>query len=167
MTLYTVAKDLLFQLEKLAQTLGPNRFAEPIASLGGATIGQHMRHVIEFYQCLQSSEETVNYDRRERNLSIEKDPQVALREIQAIASALTGVHDCPLRIEVDYSLNAPAPLLLDSSFQRELAYNIEHTVHHMALMKVGIRAHFHDVVLPDNFGIAISTLRHQRQLQTQ
>jgi hypothetical protein len=44
---------------------------------------------------------------------------------------------------------------------RELVYNIEHVVHHMALVKIGLKELLPDLDLPDDFGVAVSTIRYQ------
>jgi hypothetical protein len=46
-----------------------------------------------------------------------------------------------------------------SSVGRELQYLVAHTVHHFALMAVALRTCGHR--LPDEFGVAPSTLRHE------
>jgi hypothetical protein len=45
-------------------------------------------------------------------------------------------------------------------FQRE--YNIEHVVHHMALVKIGIHEVSPYVILPPDFGVAISTIKYHK-----
>ena len=42
--------------------------------------------------------------------------------------------------------------------------NIEHAVHHMALVKIGLRDVAPRVTLPAGFGIVVSTLRHQERV---
>jgi hypothetical protein len=44
--------------------------------------------------------------------------------------------------------------------ERELAYNIEHTIHHMAIIKQSIIEHFTYIDLPEYFGVASSTVRY-------
>jgi len=53
---------------------------------------------------------------------------------------------------------------MNSSYFRELQYNIEHAIHHMAIIKIAIGACFTEVELPANFGVAYSTVRYQKQL---
>ncbi len=50
---------------------------------------------------------------------------------------------------------------MPSSFHREVAYNIEHAIHHMALLKVAVNQTLHYIQLPENFGVASSTVRYQ------
>jgi hypothetical protein len=45
---------------------------------------------------------------------------------------------------------------------REITYNIEHIVHHMALVKIGIKEVCPYVVMPPEFGIAVSTIKYHK-----
>jgi hypothetical protein len=66
----------------------------------------------------------------------------------------------PLQLEVGYERNSDTHVTIDTNYLRELSYNIEHAVHHMAIMKIGLKEVAAYVPLPDDFGIAVSTLRH-------
>jgi hypothetical protein len=44
---------------------------------------------------------------------------------------------------------------------RELLYNLEHAIHHMALIQVAVRQAFPALTLPAHFGVAYSTVQHQ------
>jgi len=46
---------------------------------------------------------------------------------------------------------------------RELAYNIEHAIHHMAIIKIGINEVSPYILLPSAFGVASSTIRHLKK----
>ena len=50
---------------------------------------------------------------------------------------------------------------MKSSFYRELSYNIEHAIHHMALLKVAVKQTLTYISLPENFGVASSTIRYR------
>ena len=50
-----------------------------------------------------------------------------------------------------------------SNLDRELVYNIEHAIHHMALIKIGIKEVAPQLQLPEGFGVANSTIRHKKQ----
>ena len=62
---------------------------------------------------------------------------------------------------VVYELNGKVSRL-DSNYFREVMYNLEHTIHHLALIKVGI-IQFTEIVLPESFGVAPSTMQHRKQ----
>jgi hypothetical protein len=54
-------------------------------------------------------------------------------------------------------------ITIETNYFRELTYNIEHAVHHMAIMKIGIREVAGQVVIPTSFGVATSTIRYREQ----
>ena len=51
---------------------------------------------------------------------------------------------------------------IPSNYYRELAYNLEHTIHHMALIRVGI-TEVSGIQLSDDFGVASSTVKYRKQ----
>ena len=66
-----------------------------------------------------------------------------------------------LKLEAGYDLDKEEFVTIETNFLRELVYNIEHVVHHMAIIKIGIREAAPKVKLPHDFGIAASTIRYQ------
>ena len=78
------------------------------------------------------------------------------------------IKDCDIdekiQLEVSYDSDSDIDVMIDSNLAREITYNIEHIIHHMALIKIGIRDICPYVELPEGFGIAVSTLKfRQRQ----
>ena len=164
------AVTLLDQLENLIEQLGDEDFSIPISILSEATIGQHCRHTLELFQCLCQADQNIhcilNYDLRERNHEMESQTQVAAQAIEPIKKQLLKIEsDFNLTLQANYSTEDGKVDAIHSSFARELAYNIEHTIHHMALIKAGIKALNIKVHLPGHFGVASSTIRHQKALQ--
>jgi uncharacterized damage-inducible protein DinB len=155
---------ILSQLTDMTTQLSDSDFTKPVESLANSSVGQHLRHTLEFFICLKQGVEqgTVNYDKRLHDKLIETDRTIALG---AIASITEFVQSRPenksLRLEVGYDLNSEEYASVDTNVLRELVYNIEHAVHHMAFMKIGIREAAPYVKLPFDFGIAASTIRHQ------
>ena len=103
----------------------------------------------------------INYDKRAHDKLIESDKFLALASIGRISDFVNNLTDKPLKLEVGYDLEHETFLTIDTTATRELVYNIEHAVHHMAIMKIGIREIAPAVKLPHDFGIAASTLRYQ------
>ena len=66
-----------------------------------------------------------------------------------------------LLIAEDYGIEL-APVNIKTNYYRELAYNLEHTIHHMALIRVGI-AEVSSLSVPENFGVAYSTLKFRER----
>ncbi len=128
------------------------------------TIGSHTRHVIEFYKQLLKAEENSNidYDSRERNSEIETDKATALQIIDSIISHFQSS-------TFDFSLNYTVTsnhTVYSSSLGRELTYLAEHTVHHLALIRMIAEAAGYEFNKAEKFGIAESTQRF-RQSQNQ
>ncbi|BDD00398.1 DinB family protein [Persicobacter psychrovividus] len=165
MTIKVVAINLLNQLSDALEQLDRRTFQFPVEILGNSTIGQHVRHTLEFFICLQSGlkNQTVNYDSRARDLRIEEDLDFCQAVIEDLKSFIDAAENTPLTLAGEYlNENDPLSFSLSSCFERELAYNIEHTVHHMAMIRVAFRSAFPQVKVADNFGVASSTVAHQK-----
>lgn len=166
MKIRDAAKSVLSQLSKVISHLDGNDYSRPIPRLGNSTIGQHVRHTIEFFICMKEgiSKGIINYDSRSRDLTIEKSPDAALAAISAVLEFLnTSDHSADLNLEIDYGMDGHAIQTLRTNFDRELAYNIEHAIHHMAILKIGIKEISPDTNIPEGFGIAVSTLRYRKE----
>lgn len=170
MQLTHACKHILHQLEDVVHQISETDFTKPSPSLSQSTVGQHLRHTLEFFLCLEQGfhQGVVNYDKRAHDKLIETDKFIALGAIQRIKDFVNVQReDQPLRLEVGYERNNENFITIDTNYFRELTYNIEHAVHHMAIMKIGIREVAAYVKLPAEFGIAVSTIRHQEhQAQT-
>jgi len=167
MTLIEVCRRVLEQLTAVTRQLSPDDFVQPSAALNQSTVGQHLRHTLEFFLCLERGlpQRLVNYDLREHNELIQNSKEVALAEITRVSEFLCQPReDFSLSMQVSYDRNNERWITVESSYCRELIYTIEHAVHHMALMKVAIREVAPYVRIPEDFGIAVSTLRHQESV---
>ena len=99
-------------------------------------------------------------DKRQHDKLIESDKYIALSALRGVQEFIAGnKQDKALKLEVAYERDREDWVTLDSNYQRELVYNIEHAVHHMAIMKIGIHEVAPYVRLSPDFGIAVSTLR--------
>ncbi len=165
MTINQSAHHILDQLDTVISQLGSEGFSEPLDVLSQASIGQHVRHTLEFFLCLidAKNDGVINYDNRRHDHLIETDPLLARSIINSIRDFLSKEEsDFSLELEANYQLNSHESIRLQSNFFRELAYNIEHAIHHMALIKIGVKNQFPEVDLPDHFGVASSTVRYQK-----
>lgn len=161
MHFFSYTQTLFHQLQLLLRQVTPAQYAQPLAVLHNSSIGQHLRHVIEFFEELEKGYEsgTVNYDCRQRHLLSQTDPLHAAGRLSGIASTLNRP-DKNLQLAVTYHLKEPENVLLATTYYREWVYNIEHTIHHMALIKAGVQT-LENIVLPASFGMAVSTQRTQ------
>lgn len=169
MTINIVAERVLRDAEIYLDSIDKDVYGMPLDLLFGASIGQHTRHFIEFYRCLLSQvgkdPRIVNYSKRKRDHTIESEPSVAKQHISEISEqlfCLSENHKCLLECD-DHAGETP----VESNLERELLYNIEHTIHHLAIIKIGLAAVAPQIDLPEHFGVAPSTIRHKQNICAQ
>jgi uncharacterized damage-inducible protein DinB len=163
MQLSRACTTILNQLEDIVSQMSNDDFSKPSSALSNSTIGQHLRHTIEFFLCLEHgfNEGVINYDKRAHDRLIESDKFIALNAIRKIREFVGATsNDVSLLLEVGYDRHTEDCVTIQTNYFRELTYNIEHAVHHMALIKIGIREVADYVLIPKDFGVAVSTLRH-------
>jgi hypothetical protein len=148
---------LLHQLDEMLQQLSPQDYRRPLAVLSNATIGQHCRHVIECFQEMEKgyAAGVINYDARRRDASLETDPQLARRAMAGVENSLAWT-DKPVLLCA--AVGDAIELHLPSSYYREIYHNLDHLVHHMALIRAALPG-FPEVRVPESFGVAWATLR--------
>ena len=164
MQLLGACKSILDQLEEVVIQINAQDYSKPSVTLSNSTLGQHLRHTLEFFLCLESGFEKglVNYDKRNHDKLIESDKFIALASLRRIQHFVSSHHeDKMLKLEMAYERDCENWLTIETNYWRELVYNIEHAVHHMAIMKIGIREVAPYVRLSADFGIAVSTLRYK------
>jgi len=127
-------------------------------------VGDHLRHVLEFYECFLDGIATahIDYDARKRDETIGSSRRAA---IARILSVVDGLRNNPglrgdmlvwVRMEDAPSGGITDPFLT-SSVARELQVLSSHTIHHFALIAMTLRAH--GTAVDVDFGMAPSTLR--------
>src|SRR4051794_23571714 len=86
MQLQQAIKNVFVQLSESLEQLRPEQYKQPSEILFNATIGQHVRHIIELFQCLNNGYETgmVNYEKRKRDYRIETDKDLAVELLNII-----------------------------------------------------------------------------------
>jgi hypothetical protein len=52
--------------------------------------------------------------------------------------------------------------VIKSNFERELLFNIEHCIHHQAIIKIGF-LHLNKMELNDDYGVAKSTIANSNK----
>ena len=169
MKLHKACTNILSQLTDLVNQISEKDFTKPSETLSRSTIGQHLRHTIEFFICFEQgyNHGIINYDKRAHDKLIESDKFIALANIQRIADFVNGLdQEKNLKLEVGYDLDKEEYITIDTTATRELVYNIEHAVHHMAIMKIGIKEVAPDIKLPSGFGVAASTIRYQEAVES-
>lgn len=153
-------KNSLNELIGLLNQLSKTEYANSCAELSNATIGEHTRHIIEMFQCLENQYDlgVVNYDKRERNILIQTDTACAIKHIRIIQDNLEKENK---NIELQQLIDGEE-IRIQSNYHRELLYNLEHCIHHQALIKVAI-FQCENVSVDKNFGVARSTIEYRNQ----
>lgn len=163
MQLYQAIRSTFQQLTVVLEQLTPDQYKTPSENLSGSSIGQHTRHIIELYQCLLNGYETgiISYDDRKRDVLIETDQHFAKQLLSDISSSIDK-ENVELQLTGAYKEYSADKLHIATNYYRELLYNHEHTIHHMALIRVGLKELITEPVA-EHFGIASSTIRHREQ----
>ena len=148
--------DLLLLLDD-SQYIHKNEF------LGIASIGGHTRHIIELVRCATNGYNTgvVDYLNRERNLRIETDKLFAIKEIDILIDQIVQ-SDKPLYLASE-CIDESLVKYVSTTYFREIVYNAEHAIHHLALIRVALREMKLEIV-GEGFGMAYSTIKYHASL---
>lgn len=158
--IFKETKHVLCQLIDGISQLDYDQYTNKGRVLYGSSIGSHTRHIIELYQQLLRGYETgvVDYDNRQRNLLIEESVDVA---IEAIANIISQI-DRPDKPFYMQSLYFREGKVMESTYYRELLYNVEHCIHHQAIIKIAFEELGCENVAED-FGVAKSTMAYREK----
>jgi uncharacterized damage-inducible protein DinB len=154
--------QIITQLTDLLNDIDSSVYKDALRPLHYSTTGQHVRHITEFYLCLLKGYQTgvVDYDARERNLLIEIDKDFTIETLENVIHDLSKLKSDKLLI-LKSSFGQDEAMEIPTSFFRELTYLIEHTIHHLAIIKIGLNEVYPEIEIPKNFGVAHSTIRYQ------
>jgi hypothetical protein len=164
--LMSAAEDVFRQGIALLDSIDEDTYARKEEGPWGSSIGAHYRHVLDHFLCLIEGlwDFQINYDHRSRNRDIETSIEVARSTTQDLFKVLAAIsddvlgRDCAVVYSVHYGdgISQSVPSIVE----RELMFCVGHAIHHYAIMKLlcSMRA----VGLPNEFGIAPSTLKYQQ-----
>lgn len=163
-----VAKENLIQLRDMLLIINTDNYNHETDILSGSSIGQHIRHILEFYILLISGSfsGTIGYDKRQRDVRIEEDPEFAIKTIDSLLSGIDTLDEnLAVHFEGDFTADGSSKNTILSSVGRELAYCIEHSIHHQALIKAGLISLGLNDITDEHFGVAYSTIRYRECAQ--
>ena len=99
----------------------------------------------------------VDYVNRVRDLSLETDKTLATRELTLMINNVTQP-DKHMKL-VTESEEGGFINIVRTTYFREIVYNTEHAIHHLALIRVALREMQLDIV-DNDFGMAYSTIKY-------
>src|SRR5258708_20277378 len=123
--------QILSQLKDTIEQISPEDLSRPLSTLSGSTIGQHIRHTLEFFLCLEKGFETgvINYDNRARDKRIETNKPMAISSIRSVRDFIEGgLQDKAMQLEVCYERHSEQFCTIPPIYYPHLPYNIEHPI---------------------------------------
>jgi len=165
MQIINASKEICKQLFQLCDKLDNKEYTYCSSLVLGSSIGKHMRHIIEFYDILREGVEIgeINYDSRVRCYKTENELEVAKERIEIILLWLEEFSvNKNLSLYFNFNTDNDDVKHVKSNLMRELAYNMEHAIHHMALMRIVLDQQFPHIKIEQDFGLAFSTIRYNK-----
>lgn len=160
-------QQIITQMITLLEKLDNPIYALPLDIFKGSSIGQHFRHILDFYICVINGAQcgTVDYADRKRNPLAESDVEFTKLAFSQIAETLQQfAEEEGIRVRGDFSTHSTERPELLSSIGRELMFAYDHAVHHLAMIKIGIEMAMPQFPLDNNLGVAPSTIKHRNEL---
>lgn len=160
------AIEILQQGEDLLGSLSSTDYSRRLSVAFNACIGGHYRHCLDHFTSLLRSIDcdVVDYDHRDRDSRIESQPEFARALTAEIRTELERKPleslELPVQVRCEVSYTHGNSPEMNSTFGRELAYCIAHAIHHFAL--ISVMARLMEIPLAATFGVAPSTVAHQR-----
>lgn len=156
-------EDIIVQLIKFLGTLQDEQYTKPLDVISGNSIGKHTRHILEGIESLDLGYNTneINYDIRKRQEIYENNVIKTQNKLLELLESLESKTDKPLSLLGDYTAHGDGASRIQTSYFREVTYNVEHAVHHMAIIKIATKVAFPYIPIDQTFGVAYSTIRFQ------
>lgn len=150
----------LGMLHTLLNKISKSQYVLGIKHLDKSSIGAHTRHIIELLQCTINGYHNgyIDYINRQRNLQLEQDKEFASVTIEQLLSNIPP-DDRLLKIATEADKDK-LPIPVSTTYYREIVYNTEHIIHHLALIKVAL-TEMKLAIVDSDFGMAYSTIKYK------
>ncbi|MCU0348348.1 MAG: hypothetical protein MUC59_15515 [Saprospiraceae bacterium] len=154
-------------MTELLDRINQETYAKSLPLFNGSSIGQHFRHIVDFYGCLANgaTDGRVDYANRQRDARVETEPGYASSVLHHFFEKLDVVDEASfIEVVADFSaeLNEERPVV-QSTVGREMMYAYDHAVHHLAMIKMGLKSVSPALEVDKNLGVAPSTVKHWNQ----
>jgi peptidoglycan/xylan/chitin deacetylase (PgdA/CDA1 family) len=151
---------LLEQGRALLAELTDDQYGASFDDGAFSSTGAHLRHVIDYLDCLLAGVDarSIDYTARRRCLEIEIAREAGLRELARCIEALEKLDPRREPLAVDVRCDEGDPWVA-STLARELHFVASHTVHHFALIRLTLARCGRRTQV--EFGVSPSTLAHR------
>lgn len=153
------------QMIDVLNRIDPVVYRQSLDLYDGASLGKHFRHIYDFYSCLIRGvgDGKVDYSSRKRESAIERQPKIAAQAFAKAATQLAEVStDLHLKVLADFSAdNNYNRQAYDSCFGREITFLHDHAVHHLAIVRMGLKQLNPEFSLSKQLGVAPSTIKYE------
>lgn len=131
-----------------------------------SSIGKHIRHIIDHYNCFfkHLAQAYIDYDDRARETAVETKTHQACKELSNIILQLSkfNAHQAkPIWIYIT-AIPDMNPEPAASSLQRELLFLQSHTIHHMAVIQLLLNRI--GISVDSSFALAPSTVSYNHRV---
>lgn len=159
---------VLCQLRDLLDSVDDHQYSQkPVGPVSGS-LGAHVRHSLDHVEALIASLQSgsLDYDRRNRGTLVESSRSAGLEKTCRLIDSLSRISEFDptclvfVRVVPDPDSNA---IFLESTLGREIAFVVNHSIHHNAL--IGVIANVLCIPVPDRFGYAPSTIQYLERLR--
>lgn len=128
-------------------------------------IGKHLRHVYDHFIAVMngSASGDINYNLRNRDSMIERDINASYQQLAALVTwveNLAAPAEEVVQVISEVDCAKEQSQTFTSTLGRELLYLINHTIHHLAFIKL-LLSH-QNIMLPEAIGLAPSTASYLR-----
>jgi len=161
------AIQLIDQIIATIQVIPKTDYARPMEVFNGSTLGKHFRHIFDFFNCLieQCDCKSVDYAKRERDELIETQSAYAARHFELLKGRLSDLEEHKnLEVFADFLLSDGSRPSVQTTIGREIMYAYDHAVHHLAIVKIGLKALDPYLPINEQMGVAASTIKHQYEM---
>ena len=163
----TALLSLVQQINHVISQLDTAQYHRPLPEFNGSSLGQHFRHILEFFQCLEDGVQsgTVDYAARNRNPVYETNPEIASAAFEAFNHALPNF-DLTLPVQVRAEFGSDNRPCYESTVGRELLFVYDHAIHHLAIIKIGLICHYPEISVDKDLGVSPSTVKARAKMET-
>lgn len=155
---------IFHQIIHLLKNIPENDYAKPLDIINNASLGMQFRHIVEFYVQIEKGYTTreICYDNRERDKCLETQIPYLISKMEDLLIFLDYCNSNALiNINANYGDENDYSDTYQSSIGRELAYALDHAIHHLAIIKIAIQSDLPYISIPENLGMAPSTIRNK------